>query len=291
MISVGGERETDDGIMFFDCKKNENSELKPHHFRSSNVKAELTYLKVCWENCVTETIYIPAITILIEESDEEIYTRKLHTILFFEDPIMEDSVVSSSSSLAVPERVILEKTHNFPPYKQRKQNKHDSDILVANGKIDNAGILMRNLSESNKKNEESVETSEIYAMKCLYNKILVPKKIENGFRSKTATYIYHVLPMEKEIILEYDTYRMNVKAFPKDRQIFNDFQQISAQVEIKLLIENDKLKKDIKKLELKQTVEKSSLNPIPCNESEKKHYNETISKLKVIRALRNEINF
>ena len=77
--------------------------------------------------------------------------------------------------------------------------------------------------------------------------------------------------MEKEIILEYDTCRMNVKAFPKDRQIFNDFQQISAQVEIKLLIENDKLKKDIKKLELKQTVEKSSLNPIPCNESETKN--------------------
>ena len=39
------------------------------------------------------------------------------------------------------------------------------------------------------------------------------------------------------------------------------------------------MKKDIKKLELKQIVEKSSLNPIPCNESEKKHYNEIISKL------------
>ena len=49
--------------------------------------------------------------------------------------------------------------------------------------------------------------------------------------------------MEKEIILEYNTYRMNAKAFPKDRHIFNDFQQISAQVEIKLLIENDKWKK------------------------------------------------
>ena len=128
-------------------------------------------------------------------------------------------------------------------------------------------------------------------MKCLDNKILVPKKKENGFRSKTATYIYHVLPMEKEIIKEYDTYRMNVKAFPKNRQIFNDFQQISAQVEIKILIENDKLKKDIKKLEMKQIVEKSSLNPIPCNESEQKQCNEIISKLKVIRALRNEMNF
>ena len=68
-------------------------------------------------------------------------------------------------------------------------------------------------------------------------------------------------------------------------------QQISTQVEIKLLIENDKLKKDMKKLELKQIVEKSSLNPIPCNESEKTQYNEIISKLKVIRALRTEINF
>ena len=116
-------RGTDDGIMFFDCKKNENSELKPHHFRSSNVKAELTYLKACWENCVTETSYLPARTILIEESDEEIYTRKLHTILFFEDPIMEDSVVSSSSSLAVPERVILEKLIIFHlTNKEKKTN-------------------------------------------------------------------------------------------------------------------------------------------------------------------------
>ena len=115
-------RKTDDGIMFFDCKKNENSELKPHHFRSSNVKAELTHLKACWEKRVTETSYIPARKILIEESDEEVTTRKLHTILFFEDPIMEDSVVSSSSSLAVPEKVILENTHHFPPYKRNKTN-------------------------------------------------------------------------------------------------------------------------------------------------------------------------
>ena len=75
-------RETENGIMFFDCKKNENSELKPPHFRSSNVKAELTHLKACWEKCETETNYIPARKILIEESDEEVTTRKLHTILF-----------------------------------------------------------------------------------------------------------------------------------------------------------------------------------------------------------------
>ena len=70
---------------------------------------------------------------------------------------MEDDVVSSSTSLAVPERVILENTHHFPPYKRTKQNKHDSDILVTNGKNVNADILMRNLSESSEKNDEAVK--------------------------------------------------------------------------------------------------------------------------------------
>ena len=37
--------ETDVGIMFLDCGKNENSEYIPHHFRSWNIKTELKLLK------------------------------------------------------------------------------------------------------------------------------------------------------------------------------------------------------------------------------------------------------
>ena len=53
-------RETDDGIMFRDYGRNENSEYKPRHFRSWNIKSELHYLKCCWEKCLIKPQNIPA---------------------------------------------------------------------------------------------------------------------------------------------------------------------------------------------------------------------------------------
>ena len=49
--------ETDDGNMFLDCGKNEYSEYRPHHFRSWNIKTELSYLKSCCDQCLIKPKY------------------------------------------------------------------------------------------------------------------------------------------------------------------------------------------------------------------------------------------
>ena len=84
--------ETDGGIMFLDCGKNENSEYIPHHFRSWNIKTELSYLKSCWEKCLIKPQNIPAKEIKIEDSEGQLSTMKLNTIFFFKYSIMEEKV-------------------------------------------------------------------------------------------------------------------------------------------------------------------------------------------------------
>ena len=74
--------ETDDGIMFLDCGKNENSEHIPHHFRSWNIKTELSYLKRCLEKCLIKPQSIPTKEIKIEDSEGQLSTTKLNTIFF-----------------------------------------------------------------------------------------------------------------------------------------------------------------------------------------------------------------
>ena len=58
------------------------TECKPHHFRSWNIKTERRYLKSCWEKCLIKPQSIPAKEIKIEDSEEQLSTMKLNTISF-----------------------------------------------------------------------------------------------------------------------------------------------------------------------------------------------------------------
>ena len=84
---------------------------------------------------------------------------------------------------------------------------------------------------------------------------------------------------------------MKAKAFPSDKLLHDEFSMLSAQIEIKLLIKNDEFKIYIKTTEMKKMMESSSFNPLPCDETERKQYDEILFKLKIIRALRTELNF
>ena len=64
------------------------------------------------------------------------------------------------------------------------------------------------------------------------------------------------------------TARMKAKAFPSDKLLHDEFSMLSAQIEIKLRIENDKFKIYIKTTEMKKMMESSSFNPLPCDETE-----------------------
>ena len=76
-----------------------------------------------------------------------------------------------------------------------------------------------------------------------------------------------------------------------DKLLHAEFSILSAQIESKLLINNDELKNIIKSTEMKQIMESASFNPFPCDETEEKQYDEILFKLKIIRALRTELNF
>ena len=66
---------------------------------------------------------------------------------------------------------------------------------------------------------------------------------------------------------------------------------LSAQIESKFLIKIDEVKNYIKTTEMKKMMESSSFNTLQCNETERKQYDEILFKLKIIRALRTELNF
>ena len=130
--------ETDDGIMFLDCGKNENSEYKPHHFRSWNKKTELRYLKRCWEKCLIKPQSIPAKEIKIEDSEGQLSTMKFNIYhMFFKHHGRKRGVISSTGA-AVTEKITNKKANHFRTYNPRKwvcnreEQNIDTDILTSN---------------------------------------------------------------------------------------------------------------------------------------------------------------
>ena len=47
-------REVADGVEFFDKRENMNSMKQLHHFRSTNLKDESTFINECWKICLTK---------------------------------------------------------------------------------------------------------------------------------------------------------------------------------------------------------------------------------------------
>ena len=203
---------------------------------------------------------IPAKEIKIEDSEGQLSTMKLNTIFFFKYSIMEEKSVlsSSSTSVTVTEKKIIEESKHFPTYNPRKR--------VCNREEQNSypGILTSNVAETINitqvpaKSSPDTTESEIYSMNHLNKKhVLQNVKDDFDFRSKTANYINQVKPLEKDLIKKYDNARMKAKAFPSDKLLHDEFSMLSAQIEIKLLIKNDEFKIYIKTTEMKKMVESS----------------------------------
>ena len=196
---------------------------------------------------------------------------------------------SSSTSVTVIEKKIIEKSKHFPTYNPRKrvcnreEQNSDPDILTSNV----AETI--NITQIPAKSSPDTTESEIYSMKHLNKKhVLQNVKNDFDFRSKTANYI---IPLEKDLIKKYENARMKAKAFPSDKLLHDEFSMLSAQIEIKLLINNDEFKIYIKTTEMEKMMESSTFYQLPYDETERKQYDEILFKLKIIRALRTELNF
>ena len=160
----------------------------------------------------------------------------------------KSALPSSSSSVAVTEKMINEKSNHFPTYnpKKRVYNREEQTILAYWHQI--------------------------------------PVNHDFDFGSKTANCINQVIPMEKYLVKKYDNAKM--KAFPNDKILHDEFSILSAQIEIKLLIWNDEFKNYIKSTEMLQIMESASFTQFPCGKTDRKQYDEILFKLTFIRALR-----
>ena len=104
-------------------------------------------------------------------------------------------------------------------------------------------------------------------------------------------YIHHIIPKEKVLVKKYDNVRMKLKTIKNDETLQEELLNISAEIEVKLLLKNDDWKAELKILEIKQINTNSTLCTIPDGVNERKRYEGIIYKLKVIRALRSEMRF
>ena len=97
--------ETEEGIMFYDCKMNEQTKYKIHHFRSSNINEEVRCLNFYWEQCLSEPQCIPARQIRdVGSTGITSKMQTLNTIAFFdnsmesEDGMFTKQVIISSKN-------------------------------------------------------------------------------------------------------------------------------------------------------------------------------------------------
>ena len=110
-------------------------------------------------------------------------------------------------------------------------------------------------------------------------------------QTKTATYIYKIIPFEKELVSRYDKARIKAKTFPNDEMSINNFLVLSAQLKLKIVARNEELNQTLRRIEMNEISERNALKPHRTNIEGCKNYDDIICHLKIIRALRSALKF
>ena len=77
-------------------------------------------------------------------------------------------------------------------------------------------------------------------------------------QTKTATYIYKIIPFEKELVSRYNKARIKAKTFPNDEISINNFSVLSAQMEVKIVARNEELNQTIRRIEMNEISERNA---------------------------------
>ena len=110
-------------------------------------------------------------------------------------------------------------------------------------------------------------------------------------QTKTATYIYKIIPFEKELVSRYDKARIKATTFPNDEMSINNFSVLSPQMEVKIVARNEELNQTLRRIEMTEISERRALKPHRTNIEGCKNYDDMIYHLKIIRALRSALKF
>ena len=92
---------------------------------------------------------------------------------------------------------------------------------------------------------------------------------------------------EHHLITEYDVIRKKIKK-TGNQQYMTDCKLIIAQLEVKLNIKHNILKEELKKTELFNLKNNSTLSTLP-SEQNQKHYYDLLKKLKLIKVMKAQL--
>ena len=272
--------ETDEGIMFNDLNKNLKTKYHPHHFRSWDIQRELSYLEDCWKTCLN-TVCIPARRI----KDQQESIIKLESINFFKSTIQtEDNDHTRESTTTNPvspleknnsgDENVIEKTGNYRSKCDVTYNNETSSV---------------NAISDEKQNTKNKDKDNLISLKPIIKPL--QRDIKSLFKTRTAQYIYEVIPKELVLIQKYDNARTKAKNNNFDKLVHEIFCDVSAEIEVKLMIKFEQLEKQMNSLEMKQICNSKKLNAIPEEGSDKEEFENIDFKLKIIRALRHDMKF
>ena len=260
--------ETQNGVLFFDLDIRD-TDIKLHHFRSSSIVGVSKYLKDCWNKCVLNSnSLIPAHKIKIyNESTNKFETKSLQTLAFFKNSSIENSVqvtaTESSNTSTCFKEVSEDETKTLLRKHESKMNESLPDFSIIESSISENKALNVPLTDAHnnslidtvdcnlfQKGElilTSTPAPKTQKLHCKNPIISIKPITENHETYSNTTKDLIKIFGEQEYILEYDKRRKMLKS-KKDNENLARYRDIIAQIQVKIVCEDDHLKKELKNL-------------------------------------------
>lgn len=294
------------GIEFLDVTGCKNTKLTKHHFRSWNITEEITYLKNAWEICLANMDeLIPAYKLkifdLTTKATKIIY---LKTIRHFDrkranddeipveviDPISTSVTDLNKINNVTPIIDFTTDTIDLTPTKQTEQltiakipteRKNDTCSFSTSTPLN---IKTCNPVVEEEKDEEEEQIISL-------TPITIPLKNEDSCKLSNTSLLVKQIIGDNEIVNKFDDKRKALKKL-KSKENIESYEKCLAELEVIIVLSEEKLKDQLKEIEMKELQSSKSLNVIPKENSYKKEeYLEKIKKLKCIKRLKLELKF
>ena len=313
ILNKGCWKETNLGVVFLVNSQN-NIGGKLHHFRSSSIKEVCTYVKNCWEKCLENAhVLIPAQKIKIYNTNDTTEIIKLSTLNYFNDNPFDEKSESTSVQNLCNEQILNTGIHINSNTSHSVTDFHVttpvSDICHStenspDKKINNTfndkdkSITHSSLTEDNKCQTHFLTSTP--CTKTQYQKngtdILYLNPIDTldsktSLFGKTSQYLIKLFG-EKDFILQFDKARKKLK-LDRCHTNVSIYRDCLANTEIKVVCEEEKLKKNLKEKEMEFLAKTdNSLRPSSTtSDTAREEYNILIKKLKYIKAIKREFTF
>ena len=302
-------KETTMGILFLDNEANKNLNIKIHNFRSSTIEDVNNYLRRCWNKCLENpNTLIPAFKIKMLNGEkskiERLTTLKYFCHKFLEEDQTDDSInnsdtirsnnvkicISSENNHSliwndtmqeidvsvIPSKENCDKTisTNNSPLEDTKSFNNTTEIPVTTSefKTQSSEMLLTSTPVSkNKETNQNQGSDHIISIKPIF------QPVPDSPLSKTSKYLSFILE-EKELIRTFDRRRKLLKQVQNFENLSN-YKGCVATIEVKVLCEEERLKKELKIFEptfVEETDGDSLLpDPVKCD-ADREKYNDLV---------------